>query len=160
MLPFRSLVIVFIAYLLVACSHQPQVNDAVTNLYCARYLLYRMCALDVSGNGQTDFLYFEDSEQIFLFDENKLNKVPNYLTLHECAQSMDPPLIDATSALLTVNDEMSFFRRSEIKNKIFYHYMRYVPRINRCKNDLADSQDLMAEEDDFGFGLEDDEFGL
>ena len=150
----------FIVLLLSACSQQPQLPvDANAHVYCDRYLLYRMCALDVSNNGQTDFLYFEDSAEIFLFDPKKTNNVPTYLTMHKCAQSMDTSLIDATSLLLTVNDDMSFFRRTEIKNKIFYHYIRYVPRINRCNKEKKQNEDLLAEEDGFG-DLDNDDFGF
>ena len=132
-----------------ACSHQPQQEYAGNTVYCDRYLIYRMCAIDVSHNGQADFLYFEDSAQIFLFDPERVNLVPANLTMHKCAQSMDEPLINATSRLLTVNDEMSFFERSEIKNKIFYHYIRYVPRINRCNRAAGNQDESVPESDEF-----------
>lgn len=150
-----------IPLLFCACSHQPTSPNAVSTLFCDRYLFYRMCAVDVSQNGRTDFIYFEDSREIFLFDQKKLSLVPTDLTLHTCAQSMDEPLLDATALLLTVNDEMSFFQRSEIKNKIFYHYMRYVPRINRCKRADVDTNNdnFLPEEDDFGM-KENQELGL
>jgi hypothetical protein len=119
-----------------------------------------MCAIDVFSDGQTDFVYFEDSQQIFLFDQQLLASIPAFLSLHECAQSMDDPLINATSALLTVNDEMGFLRRAEIKNNIFYHYMRYIPRINRCNRTMTGNDEDSSEdfEDDFGVA-ENEEFG-
>ena len=157
MSPMRYLPILVVV--LSACSHQPQKKfDAVTNLFCDRYLIYRMCALDVTDNGQTDFLYFEDSREIFLYDPQGSATIPVNLIMHECAQSMDAPLIDATSLLLTVNEEMGFFRKSEIKNKIFYHYMRYVPRINRCNRERNKQEEYDVDDDPF---LADaDEFGL
>ena len=134
---------------LCACSHQPLQFQTTHKLYCDRYLIYRMCAIDVTDNGQADFLYFEDSDQIFLFNPDETNLVPNNLSMHKCAQSMDEPLIEATSRLLTVNDEMSFFEKSEIKNKIFFHYMRYIPRINHCNRAAGEQDDDASEEDDF-----------
>ena len=134
--------------LLCACSSTPTQYPAVNTLYCDRYLFYPMCALDVTDNGVTDFVYFEDSQQIFLFNQQLVNQKPDYLVLHKCAQSMDKPLINATSQLLTVSDNTNFLRRSEIKQGIFYHYMRYLPRINRCNNNFAGANE--SEEDDFG----------
>ena len=149
--------LLLIPLLLCACASTPPSNNAVTDLYCARYLFYAMCAQDVTADGQTDFVYFEDSNEIFLFNEKLVKLVPANLKLHKCAQSMDAPLIGATSLLLTVDDDTSFMRRTEIKNGIFYHYMRYVPRISRCNRQFADAQE--TEEDDFGVA-ENSEFGL
>ena len=134
--------------LLCACSSTPTQYPAVNTLYCDRYLFYPMCALDITNNGVTDFVYFEDSQQIFLFNQQLVSRKPDHLMLHECAQSMDKPLINATSQLLTVSDNTNFLRRSEIKNGIFYHYMRYLPRINRCNRALQTYDE--NREDDFG----------
>jgi len=138
---FVPIILLLSLLLLSACANQRQNTAAVTNLYCDRYLLYRMCTLDATANGRADFIYFEDSQEIFLFDPDTTTFIPENLTMHHCAQSMDTALLNATSLLLTVNDTMSFFERSEIKNKIFYHYMRYLPRVNRCNNEKNDSED-------------------
>lgn len=134
--------------IVVACSSTPTQYAAVHDVYCDKYLFYPMCAQDISGNGQTDFVYFEDSKEIFLFNQHFLADKPEHLIVHECAQSMDDPLIDAASQILTVSDDTTFLRRSEIKNRIFYHYMRYLPRINRCNESLAEFDENV--EDDFG----------
>jgi len=136
------------ALLLCSCGTTPVANPNLSSLFCDRYLIYPMCTQDVTGNGRADFVYFEDSQEIFLFNRKLVRQVPSHLTMHECAQTMDRKLIDATSLLLTVNDETGFFRRAEIKNGIFFHYMRYLPRVARCNPQVMPAD--KDAEDDFG----------
>lgn len=144
---FRITVIV-VVFFLSACSSTPPTNATFSQVYCDRYLIYPLCAQDISGNGRADLVYFEDSSEVFLFNQKFSKKLPAHLSMHECAQVMDNPLIDATSLLLTVNEDTGFFRRAEIKNGIFLHYMRYLPRVSRC-NPQVEPYDLEIE-DDFG----------
>ncbi len=141
-------VLVLTIIFLSACSTTPPTGTNFSQVFCDRYLIYPLCAQDITGNGRTDLVYFEDSREIFLFNQKHSNSLPNNLTMHKCAQRMDRPLIDATSLLLTVNEETGFFRRAEIKNGIFLHYMRYLPRVSRCTPEPA-PMDLELE-DDFG----------
>lgn len=139
---------VLTALFLSACSTAPSTNNSVGEIFCDRYFVYPMCAQDITGNGRTDLVYFEDSQEIFLFNEKLVSLAPTNLSMHECAQVMDKKLIDAASRLLTIDEDTSFFRRREIKNGIFYHYMRYLPRVSKCNPDIEPLEEEI--EDDFG----------
>ncbi|MGH1470180.1 MAG: hypothetical protein ACRBCS_03245 [Cellvibrionaceae bacterium] len=128
-----------------------------TKEYCDRYFVYQMCAKDFNGDGIVDGMYFEDSKDIFMYREAEKKLVAQYHSFHVCAQIMDEKLTNASSALLTIDDNTSLLKRSELKSSIFVNYMRYANDINRCNKLHGNDNFDPNEEDDFGLA-DDDEY--
>ncbi len=128
-----------------------------TKEYCDRYFVYQMCAKDFTGDGVVDAMYFEDSKDIFMYREEYKGLVEKYNPFHVCAQIMDDKLTEASSALLTITEDTSLLKRSELKSSIFINYMRYAPDINKCNQENGNNNFDASQEDDFGLP-EDDEY--
>ncbi|MGI1678052.1 MAG: hypothetical protein K6L75_04925 [Cellvibrionaceae bacterium] len=148
-----------LTFLVSSCSTRTAKIDKALNTkeYCDRYFVYRMCAKDFDGDGIVDGMYFEDSNDIFMYRETEKKLVENYHPFHICAQVMDQKLTDASSALLGINEDTSRLKRSELKSSIFVNYMRYASAINQCNKKYGNDNFDMTEEDDFGLS-EDDEY--
>lgn len=107
-----------------------------------------MCARDHNGDGSVDFMYFEDTDEVFMampgFDAPQVTARP----VHRCIQPMDEPMQNAASALLSIQPDTSSLTKTKIKTRLLLNYSRYIADVNRCHG-----IELAAEEDDFGEGI-------
>lgn len=140
--------------LLSACSNQrlaetpvelptESAQKAVTeSSYCDNYFVYQMCAQDINEDGQVDYMYFNDSKEIFMQSAElaarsartpweQLN-IEAASGMHRCVQTMDNELQQAASALLTINEDTGAFTKTKIKTRLMLSYGRYMGDINRC----------------------------
>jgi len=141
------------------CATKTVKIDLSTNTkeYCDRYFVYQMCTKDFTGDGVVDAMYFEDTKDIFMYREEYKKLIEQYHHFHVCAQIMDEKLTKAGSELLTINENTSLLKRSELKSSIFVNYMRYASDINKCNREHGNSNFDAPGEDDFGLP-EDDEY--
>lgn len=109
-------------------------------------MIYDMCAKDVNDDRQADFLYFDDTKEIFMIAEEFQDQTFAGLTRHKCLQILNDSIRDTSTAILNLPDDVSRLRRSQLKSRLLAKYAYYLPTINRC----------MGEEDlDDGFGESD-----
>ena len=143
--------------LLSACagiSHQPDstLQSPVTDLYCDRYFSYQMCAKDSDGNGDVDYMYFQDTGEIFMHKEGIKEAFSTTLAFHACAQTMNQAILNTSSKLLYINEETSLLKKTSLKSKLILDYASYLPKINQCNNV---NQDYAFDSDSDDFGNED-----
>lgn len=127
---------------------ESRINNTVktTQLYCARYLIYDLCAIDLDHNGSTDALYFDDTKEVFMYDLLYEARVLTQFDMHPCAQIMDDGMKAASTQILTIQDDTPFLEKLSIQKTLIEQYSRYTPKVRACKESFANS----LEEEDFG----------
>lgn len=149
------------ALLLSACSlppnnHQHVADQTVpTSLYCDSYFVYGMCAQDVDNDTQVDYMYFTDTNEIFMINPAYTSLEQTALTFHQCIQLMDERMLEASSRLLLITDESSALEKARIKGQLILNYSRYMNDIQACKNAKALTQTDTGHSDGSNFGDED-----
>ncbi len=100
--------------------------------YCDNFLIYDMCARDLSGNGVVDLVYFTDSLEVFMYRPGAENRVPDELGVHRCVQPMDEELIATTSRLFYIDEETTLLEKQDIRGAMLLKYMAYMPEVTAC----------------------------
>ena len=128
---------------LAACGSLPEGVQPANSEYCDNFLVYDMCARDMSGNGIVDVVYFMDTEQVFMFHPSTENDLPNDLGVHRCAMAMDDELIATTSRLFFIDEETGFLEKQDIRGAMLLKYMAYLPEVSACnmRADRAETED-------------------
>ena len=103
-----------------------------SSLYCENFLIYDMCAQDLNGDGVVEYVYFEDTKNVFMYREGTDVDIPRDLSLHPCAQLMDEELIATTSRVFYVNEETTYLERQDIRGAMMLKYVSYMPRVVTC----------------------------
>lgn len=134
-------------------------SSELTDTFCDSYFIYAMCARDINHDDLADFMYFEDTGEIFMQTDEIAARTSGIipaaipadwgsdLTVHKCAQTMDEELQHAASLLFTINGKTGALRKTQIKSQLILSYSRYMGRINRCN---SGSLAMPSTEDSFG----------
>lgn len=145
----------FVVCLLSACSSQTtQTTDntpqTVNSIYCDSYFVYDMCAVDFDKNGEIDFMYFQDSDEIFMtnpyFPKENLPLKP----LHRCVQPMDDGMIVASTRLLSIDEKTSAIETAQIKSRLLIAFIRAQGKMDTCEPRSEAITDATAPGDTFG----------
>lgn len=148
---------VFLLLLLGACAApapreeanadaQPSHTSEPRSLYCDSFMIYDMCAQDVDGDREVDFLYFDDTKEIFMITEQYQGQSFPGLTRHKCQQILNDSIRNTSTTILNLPEDASRLRRSQLKSRLLASYAYYLPTINKCMGE---------EELDDGFGESD-----
>ncbi|MFN3163326.1 MAG: hypothetical protein ACE37N_07560 [Pseudohongiellaceae bacterium] len=100
--------------------------------YCDNFMIYDMCARDTNRDGVVDFVYFEDTQEVFMYRPGMGRRIPRNLGRHQCAMEMDEDLVATTSRLLYIDDETPFFEKQDIRGSMMIKYIAYMPRVTAC----------------------------
>ena len=103
-----------------------------TSLYCDNFLLYTLCARDMNQDGIVDFVYFEESEEVFMWREGARDDVPADMKFHQCAEVMDAELVATTNRVFFVDDDTSYLERQDIRGGMMIKYITRLPRVAAC----------------------------
>ena len=112
----------------------------VSSLYCENFLIYDMCAQDLNGDGVVEYVYFEDTKNVFMYREGTDVDIPTDLSLHPCAQLMDEELIATTSRVFYMNEETTYLERQDIRGAMMLKYVSYMPRVVTCNLQNAQAE--------------------
>lgn len=100
--------------------------------YCDRFMIYDMCARDTNRDGIVDFVYFEDTSEVFMFREGMDGRLPRSLGRHRCAMEMDEDLVSTTSRLFYIDEQTPFLEKQDIRGSMMIKYIAYMPRVSAC----------------------------
>lgn len=128
----RTILFLFSLLTLISCGSLPEGEQPTNALYCDNYLMYDMCAQDQDRDGIVDFVYFTDSEEIFMFRDGVQEAYSGDLSIHRCMQIMDDSLVATTSRVFYVDDDTSFLERQDIKGAMMVKYISYMPEVTAC----------------------------
>jgi hypothetical protein len=99
-----------------------------------------MCAQDLNGDGVVEYVYFEDTKNVFMYREGTDVDIPTDLSLHPCAQLMDEELIATTSRVFYMNEETTYLERQDIRGAMMLKYVSYMPRVVTCNLQNAQAE--------------------
>ncbi len=128
----RTILILISLLILASCGSLPEGELPTNALYCDNYLMYDMCAQDQDRDGIVDFVYFTDTEEIFMFRDGVQEGYSGDLGIHRCMQIMDESLVTTTSRVFYVDDDTSFLERQDIKGAMMVKYISYMPEVTAC----------------------------
>ena len=110
----RRLILLALGLLVASCVSYPSGEKPTNSLYCDNFMVYEMCVTDLNGDGEIEFVYFEGSQQAFMFRPGALRRLPKSLSMHRCAAEMDEEMVRTTSRMFYI-DESTTLRRSPIR---------------------------------------------
>ncbi len=121
-----------VAGALSACQYSLDGRGLTNNLYCDNFLLYKMCASDPDRDGVVDYVYFEDTEAVFMYTDNGLSQKPDEQPMHRCAEVMEEDLVEITSRLFYVDDDTPTLEKTDIRGAMTIRYLAKLPEIAAC----------------------------
>lgn len=141
----HSLLLIFVSLLLVNCRGTLEGKPLTNTLYCDNFLIYDMCASDANGDGVVDYVYFTDSNEVFMYGSDGLARKPAEQPLHRCAQPMEDDLIATTSRLFYLDENSSALERTDIRGAMMIKYLAYLPEITACNLRAEEAERQAAE---------------
>ncbi|WOJ94644.1 hypothetical protein R0135_05630 [Congregibacter variabilis] len=99
--------------------------------HCESFFIYVLCISDLDADGRVDYMYFDDTREIFMYADNMLNQLNKVLPLHACAV----PMSDSTreySSQLVYSDDLSLSARLAVKARLAVSYRAAQPAVDAC----------------------------
>jgi len=122
-----------LAMVLLSCSSSSFDGERpVSANYCDKFMIYDMCARDTNRDGVVDFVYFEDTSEVFMYRGGMGGRIPGNLGRHQCAMEMDEDLVATTSRLFYIDDQTTFLEKQDIRGSMMIKYIAYMPRVTAC----------------------------
>jgi hypothetical protein len=139
----NGLLLIGSVVLLSGCAAFFDGSDGPANaLVCDNFLIYDMCAQDMDADGVVEYVYFEDTDQVFLYRVGTQEGLPSNLEMHPCAQEMDDSILSSASRMLDVSDETPYIERTDIRGAMMLSYISYMPRVASCNMAAEQAQTL------------------
>jgi len=135
--------------LLAGCASAP-VKEDVGKLTCESFLIYDLCIRDLTGDGLVDYMYFDDTKEIFLYREGNKMQVAKEMALHRCAMPMTESTLRQSTKLL-YEENLSLMSEMVLKGKLVGNYLQAKAKIDDCYADDTASPEP-GEADDFFVG--------
>lgn len=129
---YKILSTLILVSVLSACQFSADGRGLTNNLYCDNFLIYTMCASDPNRDGIVDFVYFEDTQAVFMFTDKGLARKPMDQPLHRCAEKMEDDLVEITSRLFYVDDSTPTLQKTDIRGAMTIRYLAKLPEITAC----------------------------
>ena len=128
----RSTLAITTLLALSSCAMEPPGISTTGALYCDNFLVYEMCAQDMNLDGVVEYVYFPDSNEIFMYRAGTDGEVPADLQMHRCAVMMDEDLVATTSRVFYVDEATSYLEKQDIRGAMLIKYIAYMPGVTAC----------------------------
>ena len=153
-----ALVLVLAAFL-AACSTTPEqtVVHPKARLVCDSYLVLDMCVQDLVGDGTVDLIYFSDTMEIFMYQEDRLEQVSTVMPLHRCAVPLNPGMQATTNRILE-RENLTFTEELGVTKELLRNYVAAKPSIDECnarfeaESPSEPEEEFFMDEDDWEDG--------
>ncbi len=139
----KSTSVLVLLIVLAGCQYSLEGRGLTNNLYCDRFLIYNMCASDPNRDGVVDFVYFEDSNEVFMYTDRGLTRKPEEQGIHRCAEKMEEELVEITSRLFYVNDDTPALEKTDIRGAMTLRYLAKLPEITACNLRAEQAEERM-----------------
>lgn len=100
-------------------------------LRCERFFVYSLCVSDLDRDGRVDFMYFDDSREIFMYADEERAALDGLLPFHDCAIPMSTSTREYSSALLYGSD-LPLSERLALKGRLLRNYRDAQPAVEAC----------------------------
>ena len=127
------------AALLTSCAGNYVGKRPVNSLYCDNFMIYEMCARDTDRDGIVEYVYFDDSKEIFMYRDALPRRLPRDIGVHRCARAMDESLVATTSRMFHIDEDTSLLEKTDIRGSLMIKYIAWMPEVTAC-NMRADTE--------------------
>jgi hypothetical protein len=122
-----------------ACAPVDQRSAPFGFISCERFFIYDLCLSDLDEDGAVDFMYFDDTKEIFMYAAKALEEVSSVMPLHECAIPMSADIRSQSSELL-YGESLPLSERLVVKGKLINSYRKAQPAISACNRGQSDRE--------------------
>jgi hypothetical protein len=122
--------------LLAACAAVDEHTAPPGVQRCEGFFIYDLCVNDLGGDGDVDFMYFDDTREIFMYARSELEAASQVLPLHPCAIPMSDSTREYSSQLL-YGEELPLTQRLALKGRLIANYRKSQPAISACNRTLS-----------------------
>ncbi|EED33538.1 hypothetical protein NOR53_717 [gamma proteobacterium NOR5-3] len=149
----KRITLLTLALWLSACASNPDDARPPGKEHCESFFIYVLCISDLDADGQVDYMYFDDTREIFMYADSMLSRLKTVLPLHACAIPMSASTRDYSSQLL-YSDDLSLSARLAVKAKLAVSYRAAQPAVDACNASLnpgaapAETQQRPFDDDD------------
>jgi len=145
--PIRVIALLSGSLLLASCSGTMIGERPSNSLYCDNFLIYELCARDTNRDGIVEYVYFDDSKEIFMFRDSLPRRLPDDIGVHRCVRAMDDSLVATTSRMFYIDDSTSFLEKSDIRGSLMIKYIAWMPEVTACnmRADEAERESLASQ---------------
>lgn len=106
---------------------------------CESFFIYVLCVTDANSDGSVDYMYFDDTREIFMYDGSPDNHLLSVMPLHRCAIPMDRDSQAVSSRLLY--EDLGLAERLALKGNLIRNYRSAQAAVDACYNkDRTDAQ--------------------
>ncbi|WP_439107950.1 hypothetical protein [Congregibacter sp.] len=144
----RVLTVVSLVIWLAGCASTPDDLRPPGKEHCESFFIYVLCISDFDVDGQVDYMYFDDTKEIFMYADSMLSELVDVMPLHACAVPMRENTRDLSSQLL-YSDDLTLSARLAVKAKLAVSYRAAQPAINACMASLNPDEQSREEERPF-----------
>ncbi|MFK8041644.1 hypothetical protein [Congregibacter sp.] len=144
----RYLTVFFFAIWLAGCASTPDDMRPPGKEHCESFFIYVLCISDLDIDGKVDYMYFDDTREIFMYADTMLDQLNAVLPLHACAVPMSETTRELSSQLLYSND-IGLSARLAVKAKLAVSYRAAQPAIDACMASLNPGSQTQEEERPF-----------
>ncbi len=128
----RCLHFMVFCLILSGCRTSVQGEPPTNNLYCDNFLIYELCALDSNRDGIVEFVYFNDSKELFMYRDQLPRRLPTGITMHRCAMPMDESLVGTTSRVFYIDESTTLLEKTDIRGAMMIKYIAQLPEVTAC----------------------------
>jgi len=105
---------------------------------CDSYLILSMCVQDLHGDGTVDMIYFNDTNEVFMYQDGKQESVAEVMSFHRCAVPLDEGMQATTNRILNRSD-LSLKEEMSITKELISNYVAAKPTIDACNAQFEDA---------------------
>ncbi len=129
--------------LIASCTGTSIGQRPANSLYCDNFLIYEMCARDTNRDGIVEYVYFDDSKEIFMYRDELPRRLPAEIDVHRCARAMDDSLVETTSRMFYIDESTSLLQKTDIRGALMIKYIAWMPEVTACnmRADQAQADD-------------------
>lgn len=141
-------VAIVIAVLCTACASTSRHTRPPGVHSCESFFIYVLCVADADSDGTVDYMYFDDTREIFMYDGSPDNRLLSVMPLHRCAIPMDRDSRAVSSRLLY--EDPGLAERLALKGNLIRNYRSAQAAVDACYNKNrtdAPSQPFLDDED-------------
>lgn len=133
-----NLTITVTSALLVTACGSIQRDGPAGHAQCERFFIYDLCVADVDRDGRVDYMYFDDTREIFMFAADRRTELRDVMPFHRCAIPMSASTREYSSQLL-YGEELGLRERMQLKGRLISNYRASQPAVDACNREQRDT---------------------